>query len=61
MEFLEEIKEVLKTNFYPVYQTQNWLTGQVGRPLGRPNQGPVDRMVPAVKSDRWPVDRSVDR
>ena len=76
MEFLEEIKEVLKL-FYLLFLTQNWLTGQVGRPLGRPHQGPVDRRAQsrarlavqwagrpdqrAVLSGIWTVDRAVDR
>ena len=29
----------------PVSDLEQWLTGQVGRPHGRPNQGPVDRAV----------------
>ena len=40
-----------------------WLTGQVGRPHGRPNQGPVDRRAqPCARlAGNGPVDRAVDR
>ena len=38
-------KRIFKIIFTPVSDPGQWLTGQVGRPHGRPNQGPVDRAV----------------
>ena len=53
--------------FSDQFLTQNWLTGQVGRSLGRLHQGPVDRRAQscaqscARQQPSGPVDRPVDR
>ena len=60
-------KSIFKIIFTLVSDPGQWLTGQVGRPHGRPNQGPVDRAVdrraqPCARlADTGPVDRLVDR
>ena len=49
--------------FWPSFWPRLWLTGQVGRPGGRPNHGPVDRCGrPCARlADTGPIDRPVDR
>ena len=50
----------------PISDPEQWLTGQAGRPHGRPNQGPVDRRAqPCARlADTWagrPVGRPDQR
>ena len=55
--FMGFIRNILTCFSDPVSDPGQWLTGQVGRPHGRPNQGPVD---PAVDRRAQPCARLAD-
>ena len=65
--FTRFFRNILTCFSDPVSDPGQWLTGQVGRPCDRPNQGPVDpavdrRAQPCARlATHGPVDRAVDR